>query len=135
MTYLRCGILFLALSLGTAACSSSSQTSDSNSPASSDRIVVGELPPTVQNQSVYDVINEYNSHWLRKRGPSSFKNLNPIQVYFEGSGFPVGTTEKLKDYQASNIAFIKYFNGQEAQHRFGMGNVSGAILLKRGSSK
>lgn len=129
MTYLRRGVLLVALSLGTAACGTSSQTSDSD--ASTDKIVVSELSPSAQSQSVYEVISQNNSNWLRQRGPSSFSNPNPIQVYVDRTGSPYGTIESLRGIQASNVSVIKYFDAQAAQFRFGVGNVAGAILVER----
>lgn len=129
MTYLRWSLFLLVLSLGTAACGSSSQTGDTDT--STDKIVVSELPPSAQSQSVYEVINQYNSNWLRKRGPTSFSNPNPIQVYVDRSGSPYGGIESLRGIQATEVAVIKYFDAQAAQFRFGVGNVAGAILVER----
>jgi hypothetical protein len=129
MTYVRWTVLLLVLSLGTGACGSSSQTSDSD--ASTDKIIVSELPPAVQSLSVYEVINQHNANWLKKRGPTSFRNPNPIQVYVDRSGAPYGSIESLRGIQASNVSVIKYFDAQAAQFRFGVGNVAGAILVER----
>lgn len=128
MTYLRWGALLLALSLGTAACGSSSQTSESG--VSSNQIVVTELPGSAKSQSVYGVIRQYKSQWLKKRGPTSFNNPNPIQVYVDGSGSP-DTIESLRHIQATNVSTITYFDAEAAQFRFGVGNVAGAIHVER----
>jgi len=56
-------------------------------------------------------------------------------VYLDESGFPYGGVESLRDLQASNVNVIKYFDAQAAQFRFGVGNVSGAILVKQGGGE
>lgn len=134
MRYLRWSVILLVLSLGTAACGASSQSSSSQtdeSGVSSDRIVVSELPASAKSQSVFEVIRQYNSQWLKKRGATSFNNPNPIQVYVDDSGSPYGTIESLRRIQVSNVSTIQYFDAQAAQFRFGVGNVSGAILVER----
>jgi hypothetical protein len=37
--------------------------------------------------------------------------------------------EVLREIRAVNVASIRHFDAQEAQFKFGLGNVSGAILV------
>ncbi len=145
MTYLRWSPFLIVLSLGVAACVSSSQTSTPG--VSADKIVVSELPSSEKSQTVYDLVSQKNPSWLQKRGPTSYGNSNtderapegqeennPIQVYVDRSKSPFGTAESLKKIQVNEVSVIEYFDAQKAQFQFGAGNVSGAILVKRKGS-
>lgn len=125
-------IVFLCLlSFGLTACSSSQPSStQASSGVSSSEIDLSELSDPVNGLSAYEVISRYNSNWLKKRGPTSFNNPNPINVYLDNTGSPYGTIEVLHDIRAVNIASIRYFDANEAQFKFGVGNVSGAILVE-----
>lgn len=122
----------LALSFLLFACASSEDaTSDeSRSGVTPDRIVVSKLSFPVGGLSAYEVIQRKNSNWLRKRGSSSINNPVPIKVYVDNVGSPYGTVRSLRSLDAKNIATIKHFDAQEAQYKFGLGNVSGAILVR-----
>lgn len=122
------GILVL-LVLSLAACSSSAPPAGEDA-VTSNKIFVTKLTTPVDGLSAYEVIERYRSHWLRKRGPTSINNPVSIQVYVDGSGSPYGTVGALRNLRASEIATITHFNGHEAQFRFGLGNVAGAILVE-----
>jgi len=118
----------LILSLGLMGCGSSSSTQQSG--VSSDQIVVSELSAPVDGLSAYEVVQRYQSNWLRKRGPSSFNDPVEIKVYLDGSTNPYGSSESLRQIRAMNVSTIEYFDAQEAQFKFGLGNVAGAILVR-----
>ncbi|MFB6231566.1 MAG: hypothetical protein ABEL04_10455 [Salinibacter sp.] len=123
--------LFVLPLLLTACASSENATSDeSSSGATSDRIVVSDLSYPVSGLSVYDLIQRENSNWLRKRGSSSINNPVPIKVYVDNAGSPYGGIRSLRRLNAQNVATVEHFDAQEAQYKFGLGNVSGAILVR-----
>lgn len=128
MTLLRDVSVLLVLSLGLMGCVSSSTTQQSG--LSSNRIVVGELPASVNGLSAYEIVKRYRSNWLEKRGPSSFKSPVTIKVYLDGATTPYGPAEALRQVRMTNVVSIRYFNAQEAQFKFGLGNVAGAILVR-----
>lgn len=139
MTSVRWTASLLALSLTLTACGSSSPPASSSSSDSSqstpsgvksDRIIVSELSPSADGLSVYAIVNRYKSEWLQQRGSTSFNNPNPIQVYLDNTGSPYGTVEVLRKIRAVNVSTIRYFNAREAHFQFGLGNVSGAILVE-----
>lgn len=119
------GSLLLLLSL--AACETSSGTTDDA--VSNNRIVVEDLSASVSGLSAYEVVSQYRPHWLQTRGPTSINNPVDVKVYVDGSGSPYGTVESLHDLRASNLASIQHFDSSEAQFRFGLGNVAGALLV------
>jgi hypothetical protein len=128
MMYLRSLLALLLLSAGLMACGTSSETHHSG--LTQNRILVTELDAPVDGLSAYQVVQQYRSNWLQKRGPTSFNNPVPIKVYLDGTSSPYGTVEALRRIRAVNVASIRHFNAQEAQFRFGLGNVSGAILVQ-----
>jgi hypothetical protein len=120
--------LVLGLSVTLTACGSSSSTTEANG-LTRNKIVVTELSSPVDGLSAYEVVQQYRSNWLRKRGPTSVNNPVDIKVYLDGTGSPFGTVQSLRQIQAVNVASIQHFDAQEAQFRFGLGNVAGAILV------
>lgn len=128
MTLMREVAVLLVLSLGLMGCTSSSTTQQSG--VTSNRIVVSELPAPVNGLSAYEVVKRYRSNWLEKRGPSSFKSPATIKVYLDGATTPYGSAEALRQIRMTNVVTIRYFDAQEAQFKFGLGNVAGAILVR-----
>jgi len=133
MTGVRNVAVLLVLSLSLLACGSSSSTSQSG--LTSNKIIVTELSAPVGGLSAYEVVQQYRSHWLRKRGPTSINNPVPIKVYLDGTGSPYGSVEALRRIRAVNVASIQHFDASEAHYRFGLGNVAGAILVRTRSGR
>jgi len=128
MTAVRDVVVLLVLSVALTACGSSSSTSQKG--LSSNKIIVTKLSAPVDGLSAYEVVQQYRSHWLRKRGASSINNPVPIKVYLDGTGSAYGSVESLRQIRAVNVASISYFDASEAQFRFGLGNIAGAILVE-----
>ena len=136
MTY-RPLVLALFLSVGLVACGPSETARDASSrdAVTRNRIVVEDLSMSVSGLSAYQVVSQYRSTWLRKRGAMSINNPAEIKVYLDGSGSPYGTVESLRNIPATDVASIQHFDASAAQFRFGLGNVAGALLVttKNGS--
>lgn len=128
MTFARGIPALLLLFLGLTACGSSSSTSHSG--IKPNKIIVSELSAPIHGLSAYEVVQQYKSHWLRKRGRTSINNPVSIKVYLDGTKSPYGDLSSLRDIRAVNVASITRFNANEAQFRFGLGNVAGAILVE-----
>ena len=109
------------------ACGTSSETSSSG--LSGNKIILSELTAPVDGLSVYEVVERYKSHWLRQRGTTSINNPVPIKVYLDGSSTAYGPVSSLHDIRADNVATITHLNAREAQFRYGLGNVAGAIVV------
>lgn len=137
MTTSREGLLLLVLSIGLMACGTSGSARDASSrdAVTGNRIVVEDLSMSVSGLSAYQVVSQYRSSWLRKRGAMSINNPAEIKVYLDGSGSPYGTVESLRNIPATDVASIQHFDASAAQFRFGLGNVAGALLVttKNGS--
>lgn len=128
MTFTRGIPALLLLFLGLTACGSSSSTTKPG--IQPNKIVVSELSEPIHGLSAYEVVQQYKSHWLRKRGRTSINNPVPIKVYLDGTSSPFGNVSSLRKIQAVNIVSITRFTPNEAQFKFGLGNVAGAILVK-----
>ena len=119
-------IVVVLVVLVLTACGSSSKTS---SGLSANRIVLSELTIPVHGLSVYEVVQQYKSHWLQPRGPTSINNPAPIKVYLDGSSTAYGPVSSLHEIRADNVATITRLSAREAQFRYGLGNVAGAIVV------
>ncbi|MFB6249023.1 MAG: hypothetical protein ABEL97_10685 [Salinibacter sp.] len=92
-------------------------------------IRVSELPPSAQNQSAYEVVQQYKSSWLRGRGRSSINAPQEVSVYLDTGENRYGGPESLKSISAQDVESIERLSSQEAQFQFGMDNTRGVILV------
>jgi hypothetical protein len=92
-------------------------------------ILVPQLPPSAQNQSAYEVVQQYKSSWLRGRGRSSINAPQEVSVYLDTGENRYGGPESLRNIPAQNVESIERLSSQEAQFRFGMDNTRGVILV------
>jgi hypothetical protein len=92
-------------------------------------IRISELPPSAQNQSAYDVVQQYKSSWLRGRGRSSINAPQEVSVYLDSGENRYGGPESLKSISARDVESIERLSSQEAQFQFGMDNTQGVILV------
>lgn len=132
MTALPRVLAFLVFSLVLTACASTggSTSSDSRSGISSDRIVVDELSLPAGSLSAYDLVNQYKTQWLQKRGHISINNDVSIKVYVDGTGSPFGGVSSLRKIRADDIAYIEHYSGSAAHFKFGLDNGAGAIYVR-----
>lgn len=115
--------------------SCSSSNAGGQSGVSSDKIVVAELSAPLGGLSAYEIVMRYNAGWLEQRGPDSFEGQADIQVYVDDTGHPYGSASSLRQIDAAQVESIEYFSDREAQFRFGLGNVAGAILVRTRSGR
>ena len=116
-------ILCLLLALG--ACSSragsSSATRRDTNLITFDQIQDGHF------QNAYDAVQALRPNWLVPRGPDSFNTPTKIEVYYDATH--LGAVETLRTITSSNIAFIRWYDGTQAQQRYGIGHGSGVIYV------
>jgi len=122
----------LILVLFLAACGSTEQMT---SGVSANRIDVRELSYPAEMYNAYDIVRRHKANWLRKRGRSSIENPTPIKVYLDNTGSPYGGIRSLRDINGQDVATIEHFSGGEAQLKFGIGNRSGALLVRTRSGR
>lgn len=94
--------------------------------SSTDRSVLTRAEIVDANQlNVLDLVQVQRPHWLRIRGSTSFTREPTIVVYLDG--VRAGAPSMLADIAAINVEEVRYYDAREAQYKFGVGHVQGAI--------
>jgi hypothetical protein len=75
--------------------------------------------------NVYDAVAALRSNWLRPRGPDSFVSPSQVWVYFDNTR--MGGVESLRLIQPSVVAAARFYDGLDAQGRWGVGHAAGVI--------
>lgn len=94
--------------------------------ATRDRSVITREEIVEANEiNALDLVRVYRPHWLRTRGSTSFVNEPEILLYIDG--VRTGDVDMLADIATINIEEIHYYDARQAQFKFGVGHVQGAI--------
>lgn len=88
--------------------------------SSADRIVEEELTTLLQ-LSALEAVRRLRPRWLQTRTGA------PPRVHVDGN--PVGTSENLGSYRATDVQEMRYLNAADATTRFGTNYISGVILV------
>lgn len=113
----------VALLLALGACVSNPRTSAADR---RDRnLITAEQIRDGHFQNAYEAVQALRSNWLTPRGPDSFNTPSQIEVYYDATH--LGQVETLRSIVASNIVFIRWYDGTQAQQRFGVGHSGGVI--------
>ena len=81
---------------------------------------------TASNQmSALEVVQSERPHWLYRRGNRTVSGDTDIVVYLDGSR--LGGPEALAHIPAINIERMRFLSEREAQFRYGVGHLHGAI--------
>lgn len=122
--------LALALSLASAACSSTGSTSGERARINrnSNLITEAELADVTQ-QNVFDVVRRLRPTWLRIRGRGtvSIDRESTIPVYLDG--ILRGSTRLLGRLRPSEVREIRYVDPNDAAIRYGSTHRDGAIMV------
>lgn len=92
-----------------------------------DVLTLEEIEATSQ-PNAYHMIRGLRPHWLRVRGPTRLYQQHPIMVYVDGTR--MGGPSVLNSIPRGNIREIRYYDGAQAQTRFGLNNTNGAIAVR-----
>ena len=100
--------------------------------SSQDLLTRADLEASLQ-ANAYEAIRQARPNWLRVRGPNSIYANNPILVYVDGTRS--GGVEALQSIPVMAIERMRYYDGTEAQARFGLNHTNGAIevVTRRGT--
>lgn len=112
-------LLIAAVVALTGCASAGAGTSRDQSVITRDEIV------EANQMNALDLVQVHRPHWLRTRGSTSFTNEPAIVVYIDG--VRSGGTDMLANVAAINIQEIRHYSAREAQFKFGVGHVQGAI--------
>src|SRR5215203_5057996 len=78
--------------------------------------------------TVYDAVIAMRSNWLRPRGPDSFSSPSEVLVYLDGTR--LGDVERLREFQPTLVASVRYLDALAAQARWGVGHAAGVIEVR-----
>jgi hypothetical protein len=109
-----------------AACGSSG-TQRRTSARRDTRSLSAEEIRTSSASNLYDVIRSHRPEWLIKRGQTSINLEGDIVVYVDNVA--LGGPESLKSIDVQSVQFVRFLNASEAQMRFGVGHMHGAIVV------
>jgi hypothetical protein len=118
-----CAILVMV----TVACASTSTEGRRTSGRRDARSLSAEEMKSSPASNLYDVIRSYRPEWLVKRGQTSINLEGDIVVYVDN--IALGGPESLKSIDVQSVQSVRFLNASEAQMRYGIGHVHGAIVV------
>jgi hypothetical protein len=118
---------FVVLLLVTAACASSSTQQRRTSGRRDARLLSAEEIRASSASTLYDVIRSHRPEWLIKRGQTSINLEGDIVVYVDNVA--LGGPESLKSIDVQSVQSVRFLNASEAQMRYGVGHMHGAIVV------
>ncbi len=93
--------------------------------------VVGEEEiESLRAATAYDVVSRTHSEYLHSRGRQSLNSKLaevPAHVYVDDTYY--GDIQTLSSIPASNLSEVRFYQGYEAQYKFGSGHMGGVIQL------
>jgi hypothetical protein len=114
----------------TAACASSSSSSSSGTRTGGRRdarVLSAEEIRASSASNMYDVIRSHRPEWLIKRGQTSINMEGDIVVYVDNVA--LGGPESLKSIDVQSVQSARFLSSSEAQMRYGVGHMHGAIVV------
>ena len=114
------------LLLVTAACASSTQGGRTSGRRDA-RVLGAEEIKASSASNMYDVIRSHRPEWLIKRGQTSINLEGDIVVYVDNVA--LGGPESLKSIDVQSVQSARFLNASEAQMRYGVGHMHGAIVV------
>lgn len=121
--------VLLVAALGLAACTPAKRSTDAGPAPRDHNLITADEIAKISATNAYDVVKRLRPQFLTSRGPTSITNTRVTSptVYLDGSRY--GDVSALVGIDAARIATIRFLSGPEAQARFGVDNVAGAILV------
>jgi hypothetical protein len=117
----------LTVMLGAAAACASSTQGPRSSGRRDARVLGAEEIRTSSASNLYDVIRSQRPEWLIKRGQTSINLEGDIVVYVDNVA--LGGPESLKSIDVQSVQSARFLNASEAQMRYGVGHMHGAIVV------
>ena len=119
-------VTFTLLLVVTAACASSSPGARTAGRRDA-RVLSAEEIRASSASNMYDVIRSHRPEWLIKRGQTSINMEGDIVVYVDNVA--LGGPEALKSIDVQSVQSARFLNASEAQMRYGVGHMHGAIVV------
>jgi hypothetical protein len=121
-------MLALAAACGGGASSQGTAADARPAPRRSANVVMADEIVKHGGHNLYDILRALRPAWFntsptRMTGRGVY--VDAVAVYVDG--FRVGTPANLGDIPVSSVLQVRYYSASEAQGRFGLGNLQGAI--------
>lgn len=123
-------VLLMASVLGSAAGCAAGAASEAGTPRVRVRqdLLTREQIQDSRATNTYDVVQSLRSSWLRERGNDSLSGSGTkVQVYFDDRR--LGGVENLRVIPLPQVAYIRWFDGNTAAGRWGLGHGQGVIYV------
>ena len=91
------------------------------------RVLSAEEIRGASASNMYDVIRSHRPEWLIKRGQTSINMEGDIVVYVDNVA--LGGPESLRSIDVQSVQSARFLNASEAQMRYGVGHMHGAIVV------
>jgi hypothetical protein len=127
-TAMRLSIALLA-TVATLALSSGAQAQTTTEPArrgGGNSISNEELQHTTASD-LFTAVQSLRPQWLRRNHSSTIRGGDGISVYRDG--VRLGGVAELRQMAATDAATVTYLSPSQAQARYGLGNLNGAIVV------
>ena len=93
-------------------------------------VVNGDDTAAMRAASAYDVVSRTHSEYLHSRGRQSLDSRIPevpAHVFVDDTYY--GDIGTLRAIPASELSQVRFYQGYEAQYKFGSGHMGGVIQL------
>lgn len=128
---MRRPVLLLTIALGVVACGSRTAPASATPQPAARRhsnIVTADEIQTHGGTNLYDVLRALRPGWFRIQ-PTHMSGTtvagDPVSLYLDGRR--MGTASQLAEVPLNVVSVVKFYSPSEAQGRFGLNNLSGAI--------
>lgn len=116
----RTGLLALALTLALGACAAAPGAGARNL-----NVLTREEIAAGGHMTALQVVEAERPQWLFRRGSRTMSGDTDIVVYLDGSR--LGGPEVLADIPAITVERMRFYSEREAQFKWGVGHLHGAI--------
>jgi len=134
---MRRHVFLITIALGVVACGGKSAPAGETTPAAPRRltnVVTADEIAAHGGTNLYDVLRALRPAWFRIQ-PTHMSggtvSGDPVSLYVDGRR--MGTASLLIDIPLNVVSVVKFYSPSEAQGRFGLNNLSGAIEVTTNS--
>jgi hypothetical protein len=119
--------LLAVLAVSPAACGGTGAAPTATPRHSANSAISREELDRAQAADLFSALQSLRPHWLNRQHAQTVNGGDGINVYV--NGYKVGGLEELRHMSSADAATVAYLSPAQAQARFGVGNLNGAILV------
>jgi hypothetical protein len=123
---LRHAALGALLALAAACAGKAATTGTSRPRANRDEISLETIKDR-HFMNAWEAVEALHANWLQVRGTDSQNSPTPVWVYVDNVKY--GGVDRLRELPATNIAYIRHYDGVAATSRWGIGHGQGVIQI------